>query len=218
MTSSPSILNLSFNNNNGCFSVATTNGFIIYTIDPFTHIFTRDFPNNGGIAVAQILLRTNILVLVGGGPSPQFPLNKVMIWDDNQSRSIGELSFRSNVKSVRLRCDCIIVVLLQKILVYNFSDLTLMHEIETAKNHKGLCEVSQSGEMVLVCMGLQKGQVRVENFARVRGLSKRTTRFVMAHDSSVECVALTKDGRLMASASSKGCWKIPALCGPNMSI
>lgn len=139
------------------------------------------------------------MALVGGGPEPQYPLNKVMIWDDHQSRCIGELSFRSEVKSVRLRRDRIVVVLAQKIFVYNFSDLKLLHQIETVANPKGLCEVSQvSGSMVLVCPGLQKGQVRVEHYA-----SKRT-KFIMAHDSRIVCFALTNDGRLLATSSSKG--------------
>lgn len=146
-----------------------------------------------------MLFRCNILALVGGGPEPQYPLNKVMIWDDHQGRCIGELSFRSEVKSVRLRRDRIVVVLAQKIFVYNFSDLKLLHQIETIVNPKGLCEVShQSSSMVLVCPGLQKGQVRVEHYA-----SKRT-KFIMAHDSRIACFALTNDGRLLATTSSKG--------------
>lgn len=91
------------------------------------------------------------------------------------------------------------VVLAQKIFVYNFSDLKLLHQIETIANPKGLCEVShQSSSMVLVCPGLQKGQVRVEHYA-----SKRT-KFIMAHDSRIACFALTNDGRLLATTSSKG--------------
>lgn len=91
------------------------------------------------------------------------------------------------------------VVLLQKVLVYNFADLNLLHQIETFENPKGLCEVSQgSGSMVLVCPGLQKGQIRVENY------TCRKTKFIMAHNSRVACFALTNDGRLLATASSKG--------------
>ena len=52
--------------------------------------------------------------------------------------------------------------------------------------------------MVLVCPGLQKGQVRIEHYA-----SKRT-KFVLAHDSRIACFALTQDGSLLATASSKG--------------
>ena len=114
-------------------------------------------------------------------------------------KGIGELSFRSEVKSVRLRRDRIVVILLQKIFVYNFSDLKLLHQIETVINPKGLCEVSHvSGSMVLACPGLQKGQVRVEHYA-----SKRT-KYIMAHDSRVSSFALTNDGRFLATSSTKG--------------
>ncbi|KAJ0520417.1 hypothetical protein HanIR_Chr10g0459141 [Helianthus annuus] len=47
------------------------------------------------------------------------------------------LSFRSEVRGVRLRRDRIVVVLEQKILVYNFADLKLLHQIETFANPKG---------------------------------------------------------------------------------
>ncbi|RID47765.1 hypothetical protein BRARA_I04336 [Brassica rapa] len=193
----PSLLHLSFNQDHACFAVGTARGFLILNCDPFREIFRRDFAR--GVAVVEMLFRCNILALVGGGPDPQYPPNKVMIWDDHQSRCIGELSFRSEVRSVRLRRDRIVVVLEQKIFVYNFVDLKLMHQIETFANPKGLCAVSQgAGSMVLVCPGLQKGQVRIEHYA-----SKRT-KFVLAHDSRIACFALTQDGSLLATASSKG--------------
>ncbi|MBA0652906.1 hypothetical protein Goklo_020129 [Gossypium klotzschianum] len=195
----PSLLHISFNQDHGCFAAGIDHGFRIYNCDPFREIFRRDFDRGGGIGVVEMLFRCNILALVGGGPDPQYPPNKVMIWDDHQSRCIGELSFRSEVRSVRLRRDRIVVVLEQKIFVYNFADLKLLHQIETIANPKGLCAVSQGvGSLVLVCPGLQKGQVRVEHYA-----SKRT-KFIMAHDSRIVCFALSLDGQLLATASSKG--------------
>ncbi|KAK9726277.1 hypothetical protein RND81_05G203300 [Saponaria officinalis] len=195
----PTLLHVSFNQDFGCFSSGTDRGFRIYNCDPFREIFRRDFDRGGGIGKVEMLFRCNILAIVGGGPDPQYSVNKIMIWDDHQSRCIGELSFRSEVRGVRLRRDRIVAVLEQKVFVYNFADLKLLHQIETTANPKGLCEVSQSaGKLVLVCPGLQKGQVRVEHYA-----SKRT-KFIMAHDSRIACFALTQDGGLLATASSKG--------------
>ncbi|XP_057484720.1 autophagy-related protein 18a-like isoform X1 [Actinidia eriantha] len=196
--SDPTLLHVAFNQDYGCFATGTDRGFRIYNCDPFREIFRRDF-ENGGVGTVEMLFRCNILALVGGGPDPQYPLNKVMIWDDHQSRCIGELSFRSEVRGVRLRRDRIVVVLEQKIFVYNFSDLKLLHQNETIANPKGLCAVSQgAASLVLVCPGLQKGQVRVEHYA-----SKRT-KFIMAHDSRIACFALTQDGHLLATTSTKG--------------
>ncbi|XP_023004559.1 autophagy-related protein 18a-like [Cucurbita maxima] len=195
----PSLLHLSFNQDHGCFAAGSDRGFRIYNCDPFREIFRRDFERGGGIGVVEMLFRCNILALVGGGPDPQYPPNKVMLWDDHQSRCIGELSFRSAVRGVRLQRDRIIVILEQKVFVYNFADLKLLHQIETIANPKGLCAVSQlSSSLVLVCPGLIKGQVRVEHYA------SRRTKFIMAHDSRVACFALTTNGQLLATASSKG--------------
>ncbi|KAL8192027.1 hypothetical protein R6Q57_028148 [Mikania cordata] len=194
-----SLFHVSFNQDNGCFACGINQGFRIYNCDPFREIFRRDFENRGGVGIVEMLFRCNILALVGGGPQPQYPLNKVMIWDDHQGRCIGELSFRSEVRGVRLRRDRIIVILEQKIFVYNFTDLKLLQQIETFWNPKGLCVVSQSSvDFVLVCLGLRKGQVRVDHYG-----SKRT-KFILAHDSRIACFGLAHDGSMLATASNKG--------------
>ncbi|KAL0375739.1 UNVERIFIED_CONTAM: Autophagy-related protein 18a [Sesamum calycinum] len=82
--------------------------------------------------------------------------------------------------------------------VYDQKKLQLLHEIETGPNPKGLCEISRWGRMVLVCLGSDKGEVRVEQY----GLSR--SKLIKAHDSDVACVALSNDGRLLATASTTG--------------
>eukprot|EP00245_Coleochaete_scutata_P009370 TRINITY_DN306_c0_g2_i1.p1 TRINITY_DN306_c0_g2~~TRINITY_DN306_c0_g2_i1.p1 ORF type:complete len:429 (-),score=60.25 TRINITY_DN306_c0_g2_i1:346-1509(-) len=192
------LLSVGFNQDYSCFSCGTSFGFRIYNCEPFKETFRREF-NNGGIGLVEMLFRCNILAIAGGGRNPRFPLNKVMIWDDHQSRCIGELSFRSEVRGVRLRRDRIVVVLEHKIYVYNFADLKLLHQIETIANPKGLCALSPHVvSTVLACPGLHKGQVRVELYDTKR------TRFIAAHDSALACFALTLDGSKLATASTKG--------------
>ncbi|CAN1219873.1 Autophagy-related protein 18a [Linum perenne] len=163
----PSVYHLSFNQDYGCFVAGLDNGFRIYNADPFKPLFRRDMDSHYGIGLVSMLFRCNVLCFVGGGPDPVYPANKVMIWDDHLSRCFGELSFRSEVKNVKIRRDKIVVVLAQKIFVYNFVDLRLVHQIET-------------------------------------NYGSKKTKFVMAHDSTLACMSMTQDGRLLATASSKG--------------
>ncbi|XP_008803019.1 autophagy-related protein 18c [Phoenix dactylifera] len=192
------LLSVSWNQDYGCFAAGTSSGFRIYNCEPFKETFRREL-KNGGFGIVEMLFRCNILALVGGGANSQYPPNKVMIWDDHQSRCIGEFAFRSDVRAVKLRRDRIVVVLERKIYVYNFLDLKLLHQIETLSNPKGLCCLSHhSNTSVLACPGLHSGQVRIEHF----GL--KVTKFISAHDSHVACLTLTMDGLLLATASVKG--------------
>ncbi|KAL5561512.1 hypothetical protein UlMin_031259 [Ulmus minor] len=196
LRSPPELLYLSFNQDQSFFAACTDTGIQVFNCDPFRELHRRD---GGGIGLMEILFRCNIWAMVGGGREPQYPPNRVMFWDDSQNRFLGELSCRSVVLSVRLRRDLVFVVMEHKVSVYNFSDLRLMHQIETISNPKGLCVVSQLARSpVLVCLGLQKGQVRVEHY------SSRRTKYIVAHDSRIACLALTSDGQVLATASTKG--------------
>ncbi|KIZ05596.1 WD repeat domain phosphoinositide-interacting protein 3 [Monoraphidium neglectum] len=194
---------LSFNQDYGCFACGTTSGFRVYNSDPFKETFCRGF-GNGGIGIVEMLFRCNILAIVGGGDAPQYPPNKVMIWDDHQGKCIGELSFKTQassaqVRAVRLRRDRIVVALEHKVLVYNFADLKLLHQIETLANSRGLVALSPSADaVVLACPGLHTGQVRVELYDR------KQTRFISAHNTALAALALSADGKRLATCSDKG--------------
>lgn len=191
------LLYVGFNQDYACFACGTDNGFRIYNCNPFRETFRRDFQS--GIGIVEMLFRCNILALVGGGRNPRYPPDKVMLWDDHQKRCIGELSFRSEVKQVKLRRDRVVVVLQNKIYVYNFADLKLIDHIETCNNPKGLCALSPSTtSTVLAFPALLRGHVRVELY----GIRKST--FIQAHESDLACLALNVTGSRLATASDKG--------------
>ena len=62
-----------------------------------------DFGTCGGIGYCEMLHRTNLLALVGGGQAPKFPESRVMVWDDLQSKFVYELNFKSKVLSIRMK-------------------------------------------------------------------------------------------------------------------
>jgi len=195
------LLSLSFNQDGGCLAVGTASGFRICNVHPFHETFRRVFSagdgttagaGGGGIGRVEMLYRTNLLALVGGGPSPRYPPNRVLVYDDHLSRAIGELSFRQRVLNVKLRRDRICVALRDRVYVYNFADLRLLDTIHTCENGLGLLDISTDaagggmgvasggggmmatgGGMVLACPSVSRGQVRVELY----GLRKSVVSF-----------------------------------------
>ena len=236
------LLTMSFNQDGGCLAIGTASGFRICNVHPFQETFRRNLGfqmpstpsdragGSGGIARIEMLYRTNLLALTGHHSTAshsQYPPNKVLIYDDHSQRTIGELSFRQKVLVTKLRRDRIVVVLRDRVYVYNFSDLGLLDKVHTGDNPTGLIGLSLDnwgvggggggGEkasnvlggstnsnlgarngLVLACPSTQRGQVRVELY----GL--RRTTFVDAHESALGALALSVDGSLLATASERG--------------
>lgn len=190
------ILYAGFNQDYRCFVFSNNNGFKIYNTDTFRETFQRSF--NGGIGHVEMLFRCNILALIGGGRNPKYHPNKVIIWDDHQNKCIGELSFRLNVKNVKLRKDIIVVVVDFKTYIYRFFDLKLIEGIDTCYNKKGLCCINYetTENNVIATLGNEQGSVRVQ-------LSSKVV-FIQAHISPIVCMELNFDGSLLATASEKG--------------
>ena len=139
------------------------------------------------------------MALVGGGTSktmPKYPTNKVMIWDDHQRRALGEVAFKTVVKKVRLRKDRIAVALENKVFLYDLEDLRVLHQVDTSPNPEGLMDLSPGAEgAVLACPGLTAGQVRIDM------IETRRVKIIDAHNSSLAAIALTTNGRMVATAS-----------------
>lgn len=103
------IYSVNFNQDNDCFIVATSMGLRVFNTHEFQSTFFRDF--EGGIKIAEMLFRTNIIGFVGTGQNTSYPSNRLILWDDIQHRPFGELNFKTDVLNVKLRKDRVIVVL-----------------------------------------------------------------------------------------------------------
>ncbi|KAL7577645.1 hypothetical protein ACA910_015161 [Epithemia clementina (nom. ined.)] len=197
-TSQNPLLTCAFNQDGGCLAVGTTSGFSVHNLHP-TYARTVNRELQGGIGLIEMLFRCNLMALVGGGPSPQAPPHRVLIWDDHCPKEVGELSFRQVVLQVRLRKDSIAVALRDRVYVYHLADLSLRDKIYTADNVHGLlCLSTQIQDMVLACPSVTTGHVRVELY----GLRK--TVLLEAHESALRGLAITADGTKVATASVRG--------------
>lgn len=128
--------------------------------------------------------------------------------------------FKNEVKAVKLRRDHVVVVLLQKVYVYRFSDLKLLDQITTLPNPRGLVSLCpDSSHTVLACPGMSQlcsyvclpacpsHAIHVSSHAMSCdvGIQKGTIRvelydiskamLIKAHDSDLAQIALNIDGR-----------------------
>jgi len=110
-----------------------------------------------------MLFKCNILALVGGGPNPAFPPNKVIIWDDFAGKPVLELTFKSPVITAKLRKDMIAIATAKNIFAYTLSDYKLFDVIDTYPNPTGIMALSSCRDSkIIACPHIQVGCARVQ--------------------------------------------------------
>jgi hypothetical protein len=197
------ILYMGFNQTNTLFAFGTNKGFVVFSASPFKERTRNTFNSTtpgGGIGVVEMLFSSNIFALVGGGSNPAFPHDRVVLWDDQQKTCLGdhEIHCTKPVRAVKFHKNLLIVVLEDKIKVHDH-ELKELVKRETVPNPHGICAMSPDTEsIVLAFPGVSPGSVRIDH------LSSEKKLILKAHESEVVCIALNRDGSLLATASATG--------------
>ncbi|MCP9266134.1 WD repeat domain phosphoinositide-interacting protein 3 [Dirofilaria immitis] len=138
-----------FNQDFGCFVCGLDDGFRIYNTDPLKQNFNEKL--NGGIGAVEMLFRCNYVALVGGGITPAFSTNKVVIWDIINHKEVVQLEMNSDVRAVRLRRDRIVVVLDTSVHIFSFTDQPEKLQVyDSSRNPRGICCLCPASENSLL--------------------------------------------------------------------
>ncbi|KAM4820533.1 WD repeat domain phosphoinositide-interacting protein 4-like [Thomomys bottae] len=208
----PKVTGLRFNQDRSCFCCATETGVHIYNVQPLVEMRHLDHRQVGTLGLVEMLHRSNLLALVGGGRNPIFAIISVMIWDDAQpgkdskDKLMYEFTFPQPVLAVRMRPDKLVVVLRNIIYVFSFpNDPKKLFQFNTQDNPQGICDLCHSPEkQLLVFPGLQCGSLQLEDLAGPQPGASSAPVTIHAHQSPVACVSLNPSGTIVASASQKG--------------
>uniref|UniRef100_A0A2R8MTP4 WD repeat domain phosphoinositide-interacting protein 4 n=1 Tax=Callithrix jacchus TaxID=9483 RepID=A0A2R8MTP4_CALJA len=214
MTQQPlrGVTSLRFNQDQSCFCCAMETGVRIYNVEPLMEKGHLDHEQVGSMGLVEMLHRSNLLALVGGGSSPKFSEISVLIWDDaregkdSKEKLVLEFTFTKPVLSVRMRHDKIVIVLRNRIYVYSFPDNPRkLFEFDTRDNPKGLCDLCPSLEkQLLVFPGHKCGSLQLVDLSSTKPGTSSAPFTINAHQSDIACVSLNQPGTVVASASQKG--------------
>ena len=191
------LLYLSLNQDQTCLVAGTENGFRVYDLIPFKFRFQRIL--NGGIGIIEMMYKSNIFGLVGGGKNPKFTPNKVILWDDYQTKILNEFKLTSSVINLKLKKDKIIIVCEQRIYVYSMDKYKLIETIETVKNEVGCLGINSDPNFTV--MGYP---ISPEGFLKVKYYEKSKELEINAHNSLIMCIGINSDGSLVATACDNG--------------
>ena len=182
------------NQTNDCIVFGTNTGFYVYTINPLKKIIARKIP--GGVSIVKMLYKSNIFVFTGNIDKGLYPNKKLIIWDDHKRSVIGEIIFKKKILNIKVTKDIIVVITDAKIYVYNFKDLSLIKSIETVKNSRGLCVISNNS--LIAYLGDKTGEIKISKY------NEDYLQVINAHINEIELFNFSQDGKFIITCSNKG--------------
>ena len=94
--------------------------------------------SEGTLAFVVPFNASNLLFLVGGGQSPRYPPNKVILWDEALGREVAELEFSERVRGLACRRGWLAVALRRRTVVYQVGEQVSRYgQWDTCDNSNG---------------------------------------------------------------------------------
>ncbi|GAA5896788.1 WD40 repeat domain-containing protein [Sporobolomyces salmoneus] len=205
------------------FSTSTSEGWVVYQTNPLEPVTRRDL-SDSSLGIVLPLERTNILLLVGGPPSPLYPPNKVVFWDDKLGQAVAELEFSEDVRGLAVRKDRLVVALKRRIIIYvlGTGENGIYREgyYDTCDNPKGLVVLAtEPGSTLLAFPGRQTGQIQIVRLPPYLPESPPlppppsldptsapypSVSIIVAHTSALSALSTTPSGSVLATTSKQG--------------
>ncbi|KAJ7068158.1 SVP1-like protein 2 [Mycena amicta] len=205
------------------FTAATPAGFAVYRTCPLALVRKREL-TGGTLAAAVPLHASSLVFLLGGGHSPLYPPNKVVLWDDALGSEVAELEFRERVRGLACRRGWLAVALRRRVVVFELGEQVARYaEWDTWDNPKGLLALATGTYATLLAIpGKQVGHVQLIHLPPCvpptplgppssspprkppPAPTKHPISIIAAHTTALTTLSVPPSGRLLATTSSRG--------------
>ncbi|KAJ4368303.1 autophagy protein [Neocucurbitaria cava] len=204
---------VTFNQDHSHLGVGTTNGYRIYTTDPFNK---QSESREGDVSSLEMLFSTSLVALT---LSPRV----LRIQNTKRHSTICEMTFRTAILAMRLNRKRLVVVLESELYIYDISNMQMLKTEKTSPNPNAICALSSSSENNYLVYPLptkaapatfqppSHAPPKTDHIAPTSGevliydaTKMEAVNVIEAHNSPLSCIALNNDGTLLATASEKG--------------
>ncbi|KAB2084906.1 hypothetical protein ES319_A05G365200v1 [Gossypium barbadense] len=192
------ILCASFNQDNSGFAISTKDGFKIIDSNTGRLCYDRAV---GAFIIVEMLYSSSLLAIVGAGEQPSLSPRRLCFFNTTTGAPLREMNFLTSILAVRLNRKRLVVVLQEKTYIYDSNSLSMLDTIDTVPNLKGLCAFSPSLEGCFLALpaSTAKGAVLVYNVMELQLHCE-----IDAHRSPLAAIALSSNGKYIATASEQG--------------
>ncbi|KAF9058023.1 SVP1-like protein 2 [Panaeolus papilionaceus] len=222
-TSPLQIFDARFDPDCNIFTTATAAGFAVYRTCPLQLIRKREF-SNGTLSIVQPMHSCNLVFLVGGGRSPLYPPNKVVVWNETLGREVAELEFRERVRGLACRRGWLCVALRWRVVAFQVGEsISRFQEWDTFENPRGLLALATAPFSTLLAIpGHKIGHIQIIHLPpcalpALRGpppskppqkppppSTKHPVSIIIAHNTALTAISVPPSGDLLATTSVQG--------------
>eukprot|EP00127_Corallochytrium_limacisporum_P005022 Clim_evm18s197 gene=Clim_evmTU18s197 len=187
-----------FNQDYSCVSVGTSTGYHIYNCDPFNKGYTKECGDTG---IIEMLFCTSLVAQVGGGHKVDRSPRVLQVANTKRNTVICQLNFSNTILCVKLNRKRLIVVLEDKIYIYDINTMNLLHTLQTTLNKAGIVALSpdQDNNFLAYPANANTGELLIFDVRSIQAVN-----VLQAHKSPVRCIAFNQSGTMIATASDKG--------------
>ena len=184
-----------FNNTKDCIFCGTQEGIIIYDIEPFRLLLKKRI--SGGINIGTIYKKSNIFFLVGSGINPDYPPNRIIIWNESKKTKICCISINEKIEDFKIISDKILIYSKKRAYIYDFDTLKVENRINIV-SHSLSCYINDSNYLIVHPL------IEFNNIGNIciKTLSNKYT--INSHANPVEKISISHNGNYIITCSCKG--------------
>jgi len=149
----------------------------------------------------EMLFGTSLLAIVGTGEQRAMSPRRLCLFNTKTRQSKRDLNFKTSILAVRLNMKRLVVVLQDRTFVYDLNSTTILEEIETVPNTKGLCAFAPNSEECYLALpaSTSKGSALVYKTSQPELICQ-----IDAHQAPLAAMVFSSNGMYLATASEKG--------------